>query len=103
MTLLYRPDFLHEKDSFVPRICEINARFTTNAFFLTQYGCQALDECEHINNLKSNKSVKKIQSLDEVVSSFKKRFDMKKTIGLLLGREVRIFLIFYVWFLNNSN
>jgi hypothetical protein len=72
----------------VPKFCEINARFTTNGFFLTQHGCQALAQSEYLNELKNNKSVKSIERIEEVTSSFGKRFDLKKPIGILLGREV---------------
>jgi hypothetical protein len=70
------------------KFCEINARFTTNGFFLTQHGCQALAWSEYINELKNNKSVKIIEQIEEVTSSFEKRFDLKRPIGILLGREV---------------
>ncbi len=70
------------------KFCEINARFTTNGFFLTQHGCQALAESEYVNELKNNNSVKPIKQIEEVTTSFEKRFDLKKPIGILLGREV---------------
>ena len=79
---------LHQKNTLVPKICEINARFTTNGFLITQYGCQAINECKQLDNLKKINSLKSISQINQITSFFEKRFDLKRPIGILLGREV---------------
>ena len=82
---------MHEKSTLLPKFCEINARFTTNGYLLTQLGSQALSEVTSLQNqFKKNASIKKIATLDGVVAEFEKMFDLNKPIGILLGREVSV-------------
>ncbi|CAF1075988.1 unnamed protein product, partial [Brachionus calyciflorus] len=67
----YRPDFLHsDKDNSI-RICEINARFPTNGYLITNFG----------NNFYQNKSS------NSILNCFKNEFDNSKPIGILKNRE----------------
>lgn len=80
---MLRPDILNEKKTHIPKFCEINARFTTNGYLLTQFGCQAIDE---INGLK-NKRIKRIENLSNVVKAYENFFELDMPIGILIGRE----------------
>ena len=99
--IISRPDFLHEKSTFIPRVCEINARFTTNAYLLTQLGSGTIYELvQQSQPIKdSNSSIKKISSLDNVLDMFESSFDLEKPIGVLVGKEVIKFLSFFLTFI----
>lgn len=44
----FRPDFLHSKNGGIA-ICEINARFPTNAFFISHYINNIVDKLKYLN------------------------------------------------------
>lgn len=87
---LIRPDILYEETSGMPKLCEINARFTSNGYLLTQFGSEALDRCslmkDHIK--PSNRSIQTIKVHERILSCYEENFDLSKNIGILLGKEV---------------
>lgn len=77
----YRPDFLHDTAGGI-KICEINARFPTNAYFITHY----------INNVVASlrylpRRLKRLTVMDGIPSAFAERFDSGSKIAILKERE----------------
>ena len=84
----FRPDFVHEEKTCIPKICEINARFTANGFLMTYYGCDALDKAKSLYWPKNNLKAEEIHFTKKIVPAFKNKFNTDKPIVILRNREV---------------
>jgi hypothetical protein len=73
----YRPDFLYDSKGNII-ICEINARFATNAFFITHYlrHCNFVNPSEKVQQYKGNN-----------IAAFVERIPQKHTVYIVKGRE----------------
>lgn len=85
---ILRPDFLYESDSYRTRfrICEINARFPCNAYFITDFGSNLILNLEQAKSLTPH--LTHIDSLAQVLECFKNEFDLTKPIGIIKNKEV---------------
>lgn len=82
-----RPDFLHEKHSMKPRLCEINARFVLNGYIISELGTSIILGLDSIKPWQAELSFTTPMST-RVLASLKNEFDLSKPIGLLKNREV---------------
>lgn len=92
---LYRPDFVHEMTSCEPKLCEINARFPFNGYFMTLYGCNLLNEIPNIyngelTNIKSNTNLKAFDRVKRIDTIYESVFDIDQPIAILKQKEVKI-------------
>jgi L-asparagine oxygenase len=76
----FRPDIIVDGNNKM-RVCEINARFPTNGFFLS-YGLQQI-----LPTLSYTKSIAPIPSLQAISKAFADFFDKDLPIVILKGRE----------------
>ena len=81
---------MHEKTTRLPKLCEINARFTSNGYLLTQLGSEALDLCSLMKDQikPSCPSIQTIKVHERILSCYEQNFDLSQNIGILLGKEV---------------
>lgn len=86
----YRPDFLHDHNGGI-KVCEINARFPCNGYFITHYLYRAFGRRKSIPP-----DLHQIDGLQDVPSKFMQRFQRDDRIAIVKGREkgwdVRFFL-----------
>ena len=90
----YRPDFVYESSTLTPKICEINARFPLNGYFMTYYGFNLSNECPELKTVV-DESCLKLESVKEIgiiENLYEKVFDMSQPIGILKNKEVSTFL-----------
>lgn len=85
----YRTDFLHHEDGSI-KICEINARFPTNGYFITHYINNVVPQLTYINS-----NVHRISPLDHVPSIFIERFGADAKIIILKERESDWDIVFF--------
>jgi hypothetical protein len=96
----YRPDFLHENNQQDVKICEINARFVLNAYLMTYFGYNIINECAEMKKVvEKNKdfdleSIKEIGAIDRI---YEQIFDTSKPIGILKFKEVSVFKLFFLF------
>ena len=81
----YRPDFVHDKNGQI-KICEINARFPTNAYFISHYinniAPQLIADSLALQHLRS------LEGVNRVVSTFLKRLsESGAPLAVVKGRE----------------
>ncbi len=78
----YRPDFVHDLEG-IPRVCEINARFPCNAYFITHYLSKAFESL----TVNSHLRCMAMEGLRNVPSLFLNRFSNKDRLAVVKGRE----------------
>jgi hypothetical protein len=78
----YRPDFLHDTAGGT-KICEINARFPTNGYFISHYLNESISELDYLSN-----GIQSIDQLSDVPETFLQRFKPGNKIAILKRREV---------------
>ncbi len=77
----YRPDFLYDTTGSI-KICEINARFPLNGYFISHYLGQCVPKLSYIPA-----SLRPIQELDDIPDTFMNRFKPESSIAVIKGRE----------------
>eukprot|EP01080_Neovahlkampfia_damariscottae_P000998 gene998-9904_t len=75
----YRPDFVYDENSKI-NICEINARFAVNGYFITDYLTYSMQHLQEFSEFKNTINF-------NVYDKFLSNFDQKKPIGCLRKRE----------------
>uniref|UniRef100_A0A0G4I0J6 TauD/TfdA-like domain-containing protein n=1 Tax=Chromera velia CCMP2878 TaxID=1169474 RepID=A0A0G4I0J6_9ALVE len=78
----WRPDFLLSSDGR-PLICEINARFSFNGYFLTALMSRAHSEMKHLEG-SPGLPPRQHASVEEVFASF---FDPQEPVVVMIGKE----------------
>lgn len=76
----YRPDFLHDVDGTI-KVCEINARFPCNGYFITHYLGRAFESVAMHSHLRC------AEKLKDVPATFLNRFDRASRVTIAKGRE----------------
>ncbi len=82
------------------KICEINARFVLNAYLITYFGYNLINECAEMKKVvEKNKdfdleSIKEIGAIDRI---YEQVFDTSKSIGILKFKEVSVFMLFFLF------
>jgi hypothetical protein len=75
----YRPDFIYDSENRI-KICEINARFTVNGYFISDYLNFAVHTMEDFSEFRDTLQF-------EVYKTFLSNFDENKSIGCVRKRE----------------
>ncbi len=78
----YRPDFLHALDDNI-QICEINARFPVNGYFISHYLHQATRELCRLEGHADGIG----RTMDQMLNCFISRFAPGSKVSLWKGRE----------------
>ncbi|KAL3792817.1 hypothetical protein HJC23_002624 [Cyclotella cryptica] len=81
----FRPDVLIGEDGRL-QVCEINARFALNAFFLT-LGCAEALHLAPSSSLLGSLGIGVVPSTQSLVTEIVKRFQPKETLFVIVGRE----------------
>lgn len=82
----YRPDFLYERSTCTPKLCEINARFVLNGYLITLFGNEFYSK--HLDFFPNSASYETIEQTKCLLESFQNEFNMSKSIAVLKKREV---------------
>ncbi len=77
----YRPDFVHDTNCSI-KICEINARFPTNGYYISHYLGQCIPRLTYIPS-----SVQPLQGMGSIPDTLLSRFKPGSNISILKGRE----------------
>ena len=81
----FRPDVLIDEDGRF-RLCEINARFTTNGYFMTSELAEGLHSLPTSTALGSL-PLSVVPATQSLVADLSDRFDSNETLFVLVGRE----------------
>lgn len=76
----YRPDFLHDVGGTI-RVCEINARFPCNGYFITHYLGHAFEYRKMHSHLRC------AENLKDIPATFLSRFNDTERVTIAKGKE----------------
>lgn len=77
----YRLDFLHDTAGGI-KLCEINARFPTNGYFISHYINNVVPSLHYLG-----KAIHRLSPLDDIPSVFIERFKPGSQVSILKERE----------------